>query len=78
MTEKEITLICRAACDLETGNHLLRKRTEEENNMRTELCIVLNLVENGKEAELTPRQKEIYEEYRVCSDYDYAKSKGRA
>lgn len=74
MTEKEIELICKAAMDIATGNHLLNKRTEEELQMLKEVSKAIYTPEKKR----TQRQKDIYEEYLCCTDYNYAKSKGRA
>jgi len=73
MNEREKELISRAAMDLATGNYLLRHRTEEELAMLSEVCETLDTQEDKR----TERQKEIYEEYRLCTDYDYWKSKNK-
>lgn len=74
MTEKEIDLICKAAMDIATGNHLLCKRTDEELQMLKEVSKAIYTPEKKR----TQTQKDIYEEYLCCTDYNYAKSKGRA
>ena len=71
MTPKEISLIEKAACDLQTGNHLIRERTDEEYAMIGEVILALST----PKVRLTERQKEILEHYRLCTDYDYWKSK---
>lgn len=73
MTPTEINLIEKAACDIATGNHLLYPRSNEEMAMLTEVCEALNTPEEKQ----TARQKDICEEYRLCTDYDYWKSKHR-
>lgn len=71
LTDNEKKLISLAACDFDTGNYLLRKRSEERLNMMKEVSITLKTPEESR----TERQKEIAEEYRLCTDYDYWKSK---
>lgn len=74
LTDKEKELICKAALDIATGNYLLCKRTEEELRMLKEVNKAIYTPEEKR----TERQKDIYEEYLCCTDYNYAKSKGRA
>lgn len=65
LTEKEKELISRIGCDLQTGNHLLRPRSEEYwafGKEFAEACITQN--PDGK-------QKEMLEYYRQCTDYSY-------
>ena len=71
LTEHERELICDAACDLESGNHLLRPRDEEHRCMIDELIHTLNTPADKRDE----RQNLIFEEYRLCTDYDYAQSK---
>ncbi len=71
MTELEKKLICKAAMDLETGHHLLYERSGNEISMINE---VLETLATPIEL-MSDRQKEIYEEYRLCTDYDYWKTK---
>lgn len=71
MTENEIRLIERAALDLATGHHLLCERTDEERAMLKEVAEALDTEWEN----LTDRQREIREEYRLCTDYDYWRSK---
>ena len=73
MNNREKELISRAAIDIATGNHLLYHRIKEELAMLEEVCKTLDTPED----ERTERQKEIYEEYRLCTDYDYWKSKNK-
>lgn len=73
MTPTEKDLIAKAACDIATGNHLLYPRSEEEMAMLKEVCEALNTPEEGQ----TARQKDICEEYRLCTDYKYWRSKHR-
>lgn len=65
LTEKEKELISQIVCDLETGNHLLRPRSEEYWAFSKEFA----------EAHMTQtpneKQKEILEYYRQCTDYHY-------
>ena len=67
MTEQERTLVCKAATDLETGNHLIYPRTKEEKEMIADLNIAILTLP----AERTARQKELMEEYRKCTEPDY-------
>ena len=71
MTQEESRLICRAAMDIESGNYLLRSRTHSEIAMLNEVMDTIDTPED----ERTDRQKEIFEEYRLCTDYDYWKEK---
>ena len=73
MTEKELRLISEAAADLESGNHLLYPRTEEQRAMIKRVCQVLGTPESDR----TERQWEIYEQYRLCTDYEYWKLKNK-
>ena len=67
MTNEERALVCKAATDLETGNHLIYPRTKEEKEMIADLNIAILTFP----AERTARQKELYEEYRRCTEPDY-------
>jgi len=67
LTDNEKRLISQAACDFESGNHLLCKRSKEQFNMMKEISITLKTPEESR----TDRQKEIAEEYRLCIDYDH-------
>jgi hypothetical protein len=71
MTQREKELVCRAATDIETGNHLLLPRSYSELAMVDEVLATINTPEENR----SDRQKEIYEEYRLCTDYDYWKEK---
>ena len=71
MTEHEIELIGQAASDLATGNDLIRPRTKEQRGMIVEVCHTLNT----QKADRTERQNEIYEQYRLHTDYKYWLSK---
>ena len=71
MTESEKRLICRAAMDIESGNYLLYPRSYLELAMVDEVLGTIGTPEEKR----TARQKDIYEEYRLCTDYDYWKSK---
>ena len=70
LTEREKNLICRAASDIESGNYLIRPRSYSELAMVDEVLATINTPDNGR----SDRQKEIYEEYRRCTDYDYWKN----
>lgn len=71
MKELEKKLICKAAMDLETGHHLIYERSGNEILMINE---VLEMLATPDEL-MSDRQKEIYEEYRLCTDYEYWKEK---
>ena len=70
ITKSESIELCGAFCDLESGNYLIRKRTQER----------LNTIQEILEAERTEnpndKQKEILEWQKVCTDYFYAKKNG--
>ena len=53
--------------DLETGHHLLYPRTKEEKEMVVELYNAIST----PAAERTARQKELFEEYRKCTEPEY-------
>ncbi len=74
MSPEEVKLIQYAACDLSTGHHLLYKRSKQELDMIDEVCKTLKTPAEKR----NERQKEIYEEYLLCTDYEYAVSKGKA
>ena len=74
LTEEEKKLICKAACNLESGRYLLRKMSPEEKKMMGEVCATLGKSEYKQP--LSNREKEILEEYRLCTDYEYAQSIG--
>lgn len=67
MTKEERTLVCKAVMDLETGHHLLYPRTKEEKEMVAELDLAIST----PAAERNARQKELFEEYRRCTEQDY-------
>ena len=71
MNKREKELICHAAMDIATGNYLLYPRSYSELAMVDEVAATLDTPEEKR----TERQKEIYEEYRLCTDYDYWKKK---
>ena len=66
-------MISRAATDLASGNYLLYPRSYSELAMVEEVAAMLATPEE----ERTERQREIYEEYRLCTDYNYWKSKNK-
>ena len=67
MTKEERTLVCKAVMDLETGHHLLYPRTKEEKEMVAELDLAIST----PAAERNARQKELFEEYRRCTEPEY-------
>ena len=68
LTKREKELISQIACDLESGNHLIRPRNKEYRDFFREFLEVSNTKEP------TERQKEILEYYKQCSDYFYWKN----
>ena len=68
LTKREKELIENIACDLESGNHLIRPRSEEYWKFSEEFWDA----SNAKEP--TEKQKEILEYYNQCSDYFYWKN----
>ena len=74
LTTMEESLVASAANDLATGRYLLDERTQEQRDMIAEVSTAL-----GKEIyDLTDRENLILEEYKCCTDYEYAKQQGRA
>ena len=71
MTQREKELVSRAAMDIESGNHLILPRSYSELAMVDEVLAAIDTPEEKR----TPRQKELYEEYRLCTDYEYWKTK---
>ncbi len=69
LNDEEKRLISIAATDLETGNHLLRERDKTLLDMMNELVDALNAEKPDS------RQREIVEQYRLCTDYEYAQDK---
>lgn len=70
ITKSESIEFCGASCDLESGNYLIRKRTQERLNA------IQKILEAERAENPTDRQKEILEWHKVCSDYFYAKKNG--
>ena len=68
--EAEIALIERIACDLQTGNHLLRPRDEAYWEYWNKMVEARNNELNGHADD---KQKEMCEYERQCSDYFYWK-----
>ena len=68
LTNKEKELISFVACDLQSGNHLLRPRSEEYWSFGKEVNEALN-AESPDE-----KQKEIKEYFHQCTDYFYWKN----
>ncbi len=66
LNSTEILMVQQADMDLETGNHLLRKRSEKQIKMMNELIQALGL----RDEERTERQREIVDEYVNCTDYE--------
>lgn len=70
MTPNRKHLICNAAMDIESGNYLLRKRTMQQIGIINQLNRILYLI--GYSKKLNTKQKKIYHEYLMDSNYDYA------
>lgn len=70
MTSNRKRLICQAAMDIESGNHLIRKRTMQQYGIINQINRILYLVEYGKK--LNAKQKKMYHEYLMDSDHEYA------
>lgn len=66
LNSTEILMVQQAAMDLETGNHLLRKRSKEQIDIMNELIQALGL----RDEQRTERQREIVDEYVNCTDYE--------
>lgn len=71
MTQREKELVSRAAMDIESGNYLICPRSYSELAMVDEVLATIDTPEEKR----TERQKELYEEYRLCTDYEYWKEK---
>ena len=70
LTKKESEGLCYATTDLETGNYLIERRSNDK------LLVIQELVDAINAKNPDERQKEIVEWHKVCSDYYYAKKKG--
>ena len=70
ITKSESIELCGASCDLESGNYLIRKRTQERLNA------IHEILEAESAENPTDRQQEIMEWQKVCTDYFYAKKNG--
>ena len=68
--ESEIRLIGQIACDLETGNHLLRPRSDDYREYWNKMVEARNAESNGTADD---KQKEMCEYERQCTDYFYWK-----
>lgn len=65
LTEREMGFISEIACDMQTGNHLIRPRSDEYWEISKEFY------EASNAKEPTEKQKEILEYYKQSSDYFY-------
>ena len=70
ITKSESIELCGASCDLESGNYLIRERTQERLNA------IHEILEAERDENPTDRQKEILEWQKVCTDYFHAKKNG--
>ena len=68
LTKREKELIENIACDLETGNDLIRPRSDEYWAFSKEFY------EASNAKEPTEKQKDIIEYYNQCTDYFYWKN----
>ena len=65
LTDREKELISEIACDMETGNHLIRPRSDEYWAFSREFYEAANAKEP------TEKQKEMIEYYNQSTDYFY-------
>jgi hypothetical protein len=70
ITSEEERLIERIACDLQSGNHLIRPRDDKYWAFWDEMVTARNAEINGT---ANDKQKEMCEYERQCSDYFYWK-----
>ena len=68
LTSKEKEILSQIACDNETGNYLLHKRSEDYWRIRNEWEIATDAESPTK------RQKDMCEYVHQCTDYDYYNS----
>lgn len=66
LTEQEQRLISQMSADSETGNHLLRPRSDEYKALRKKFSEIVN----KKEEERTDKDKQIFEYYAACKDFN--------
>jgi hypothetical protein len=70
LTEQEQRLISQLAADSETGNHLIRPRSEEYKALLT----TFNEIVNKKDEQRTDKEKQICEYFAACKDFDAYKA----
>lgn len=70
LTEQEQRLISQMAADSETGNHLLRPRSDEYKALYKKFGEIVN----KKEEERTDKDKQMCEYYAACKDFDAYKA----
>ena len=70
LTEEETKLIEQIGCDLQTGNHLLRPRSDRYWEFGKEFSDAYDAVEKGT---ATEKQEQIVEYHKQCTDYFYWK-----
>lgn len=70
LTEEEMRLIEQIGADLQTGNHLLRPRSDRYWEFGKEFTAAYDAVENGT---ATEKQEQIVEYHKQCTDYFYWK-----
>ena len=66
LTEQEQRLISQMAADSETGNHLLRPRSDEYKA----LLAIFNEIVKKKDEQRTDKGKQICEYFAACKDFD--------
>ena len=66
LTEQEQRLISQMAADSETGNHLLRPRSNEYKALLKKYSEIVN----KKEEECTDKDKQMCEYYAACKDFN--------
>lgn len=69
LTKKESKDLCYATTDIENGNYLIKRCSNNK------LLVIHALVDAINANDPDERQKEIIEWHKVCSDYYYAKKK---
>lgn len=68
ISQTECNLIEQIACDIDSGNHLLRPRSKEYWNMWN---IMVEARDAEKKGVADTKQKEMVEYERQCRDYSY-------
>lgn len=73
MTNNRKKLICQAASDIDSGNHLLYPRTIQQRGIMSQILKIIHKIKYDKYGRnLTIKQRKMYIEYLMDSNYDYA------